>query len=362
MKQRRFTRNEAIEEKKQLEELLRLGKIRESRSESAVRTLFVNKKDGKKRWCMDLRPVNMVTERDENKAPLQDINRDRLRGAKYFTRLDMRDGYHHLRIRKGDEKYTAFITEYGLYEWVVMCFGLQNAPAEFARYMLSILREFVNDFMVIYFDDIIIYSKTQEEHTEHVRKVLMKIIEHGIRLKISKCEFGVRKTEYLGYILDGEQAEMQQDKVKGVLDWPTPTNLKEVERFRGLAGYYRQFIERFSDKMKPLNELLRRKEWQWTTHEQQAFETIKDEYRSGKILMIFDPEREITVHTDASDYAIAGEISQKDNQGKRRPVLFYSRKLLPAERNYTTADKEILLLLLDLIIPVSVPFRVHEGE
>jgi Reverse transcriptase (RNA-dependent DNA polymerase) len=176
-KQRRFTRDEALEIKKQLEELLKKGKVRESRSESAVGTLFVLKHDGSKRWCMDMRPINAITPGDENKAPLQDIARERIQGATVFTRLDLRDGYHHLRIREGDEKYTAFITEYGLYEWTVACFGLKNAPAEFARYMSNILREFVNDFVVVYFDDIIIYSNNLEEHWRQVRKVLGKLKE-----------------------------------------------------------------------------------------------------------------------------------------------------------------------------------------
>ena len=148
--QRRFTREEAIEIKKQLNELEKAGKIRKSRSESAVTTLFVEKADKTKRWCMDLRPVNKVTKTDSNKSTLQDTSRERLKGAKYFTRLDMRDGHHHLRIRKGDEHKTAFLTEYGLFEWTVMCFGLKNAPAEFARYMSDNLREFLNDFVVVY--------------------------------------------------------------------------------------------------------------------------------------------------------------------------------------------------------------------
>jgi len=163
--QRRFTREATIEIKRQLNEYEKAGKIRKSRSESAVTTLFVEKADGSKRWCMDLRPVNKVTITDSNKSTLQDTSRERLRGAKYFTRLDMRDGYHHLRI-KGDEYKTAFLTEYGLFEWAVMCFGLKNAPAEFARYMSDNLRDFLNEFVVVYFDDIIIFSKDLETHLD----------------------------------------------------------------------------------------------------------------------------------------------------------------------------------------------------
>jgi Reverse transcriptase (RNA-dependent DNA polymerase) len=127
-----------------------------------------------------MRPINAITITDENKAPLQDTTRERIQGARFFTRLDMRDGYHHLRIRKGDEHLTVFITEYGLYEWTVACFGLKNAPAEFARYMSNILREFLNDFVVVYFDDIIIFSKDEETHWQHVRKVLKRLQESNV--------------------------------------------------------------------------------------------------------------------------------------------------------------------------------------
>jgi hypothetical protein len=343
--QRRFTREEAIEIKKQLNELEKAGKIRKSRSESAVTTLFVEKADKTKRWCMDLRPVNKVTKTDSNKSTLQDTSRERLRGAKYFTRLDMRDGYHHLRIRKGDEHKTAFLTEYGLFEWTVMCFGLKNAPAEFARYMSDNLREFLNDFVVVYFDDIIIFSEDLETHWEKVRKVLTRIREKKINLKLKKCEFAVTKTSFLGHIVDGESTSMQEEKVRSILEWPTPRDCKGIEEFRGMAGYYRQYIEHFSEKAEPLNEVVRKKIFKWEGKEKEAFEEIKNSYRKRGFLLIFNEEKQIWVHADASDYAIGGEISQLDKNGKRRPVLFYSRKLLPAEKNYTTADKEMLAIV-----------------
>jgi hypothetical protein len=344
-KQRRFTREEALEVKKQLEDLLRKKKIRESRSESAVGTLFVPKSDGTKRWCMDLRLINAATITDENKSPLQDTTRERIQGARYFTRLDMRDGYHHMRIRKGDEHLTAFITEYGLYEWTVACFGLKNAPAEFARYMSNVLRPFLNDFVVVYFDDIIIFSKDEAEHWEHVRKVLKRLQEAEINLKIKKCEFGVKETEFLGHIINGTTTRMQHEKVKAILEWPIPTEKEGIAGFRGLAGYYRQYVEKFSDRMRPLNEALTRKEFIWGGKEESAFADIKNAYRDEQILILIDLEKQIYVHADASDYALGSEISQLDEKGKRRPVLFYSRKLTPAEMNYSTADKELLAIV-----------------
>jgi hypothetical protein len=346
--QRPFNREEALEAKKQLEELIKAGKVQISRSESAAPTLFILKKDGTKRWCMDMRRVNENTITDSNQAPLQETARERLRRAKYFTRLDMRDGYHHLRIKAGDEHKTAFLTEYGLYEWKVMCFGLKNAPAEFARYMSDNLREFLNEFVVVYFDDIIIFSDNLEDHWKQVRLVLQRLKEKRINLKLKKCEFAVRETEYLGHVINGENMRMEDEKLKAILEWPTPTNCKDTEEFRGMAGYYRQYIDHFTDRMETLNELIRHKKFKWMKEEERAFNNVKDAYRGDKILMIFDHEKQIWVHADASDYAIGAEISQLDKNGKRRPVLFYSRKLLPAEMNYTTADKEMLAIVQTL--------------
>ena len=226
-----------MEAKKQLDELIEKGKVRVSRSESAAPTLFVLKADGTKRWCMDLRKLNEVTETDSNQAPLQDTAREKLRGAKYFTRLDMRDGYHHLRIKKGDEHKTAFLTEYGLYEWTVVCFGLKNAPAEFARYMRDNLREYLNDFVVVYFDDIVIFSDDLETHWKHVKQVMQRLKEKRINLKLKKCEFAVRETNFLGHVINGDSMKMQEEKLKAILEWPTPKECKDVEEFRGMAGY-----------------------------------------------------------------------------------------------------------------------------
>jgi hypothetical protein len=188
---------------------------------------------------MDMRRLNDVTISDSNQAPLQETARERLRGAKYFTKLDMRDGYHHIRIKAGDEHKTAFLTEYGLFEWKVMCFGLKNAPAEFARFMSDdSLREFLNEFVVVYFDDIIIFSDNLDDHWKHVRKVLQRLKEKKINLKLKKCEFAVTETECLGHIVTGESTRMEEQKLKSILEWPTPDNCKDIEEFRGMSGYY----------------------------------------------------------------------------------------------------------------------------
>ena len=343
-----MSREESREAKKQLDELISKEKVQPSRSESAAPTLFVLKGDGSKRWCMDLRMLNDVTITDANQAPLQDTAKEKLQGKRYFTKLDLRDGYHHLRIRKGDEHKTAFLTEFGLYEWKVMCFGLKNAPAEFARFMNKNLHEFINDFVAVYFDDIIIFSDDLATHWQHVKKVLKRLRERGVNLKLKKCVFATEEVPYLGHIINGETTRMQEEKLKAILEWPVPRKIKDIEGFRGLAGYYRQYIDKYSDRMKPLNERIRTRTFLWEEEEERAFREIKNKFKENQVLILFDSEKQIWVFTDASNYALGAMICQKDEKGRMRPVLFYSRKLLPAEMNYSTADKELLAIVQTL--------------
>jgi hypothetical protein len=343
-----MSRDESKEAKKQLDELIKKGKVQPSRSGSAAPTLFVSKADGSKRWCMDLRLLNDVTLPDANQAPLQETAKEKLQGKRYFTKLDMRDGYHHLRIKEGDEHKTAFLTEFGLYEWKVMCFGLRNAPAEFARYMNENLHDFINDFVAVYFDDIIIFSDDLETHWKHVRTVLERLREKKINFKLKKCTFAETEVPYLGHIIDGNTTKMQQEKLKAILEWPTPTKIKEIEGFRGLAGYYRQYIEKYSDRMRPLNERIKTRTFSWEKEEEEAFKEIKEKFKENQILILFDYEKQIWIFTDASNYAIGAVICQMDDKGKLRPVTFYSRKLLPAEMNYSTSDKELLAIVQTL--------------
>jgi hypothetical protein len=347
-RQRPMSREESREAKKQLDELINKGKVQPSRSESAAPTLFVLKGDGTKRWCMDLRMLNNATITDANQAPLQETAKEKLQGKKYFTKIDMRDGYHHLRIRKGDEHKTAFLTEFGLYEWTVMCFGLKNAPAEFARFMNRNLHDYINDFVAVYFDDIIIFSDDITTHWQQVRKVLKRLRERGVNLKLKKCVFATKEVPYLGHIIDGDTSRMQEEKLRAILEWPTPTKTKEIEGFRGLAGFYRQYIDKFSDRMRPLNDRIRTRTFRWEEEEEKAFKEIKNKFKENQVLILFDSEKQIWVFADASNYALGATICQMDEKGRMRPVLFYSRKLLPAEMNYCTADKELLAIVQTL--------------
>jgi transposase InsO family protein len=352
-KQRPMSREENLETIRQTREWIRLGRVQESRSKSAVPVLFVPKEDGSKRMCIDLRPVNAATIRDENKAPLQEQVKDRLLGAKYITRLDIRDGYHRLRIKEGDEWKTAFITPIGLYEFKVVCFGLANAPAEFARFINHVLGEFVTKFVTVYFDDITIHSQTLEEHRQHVLQVLKRLSDEKITLKITKCEFDQTEVKLLGEIVSGTELKMQEEKVKAILNWPEPDstkndrwNRKNLEKFRGLAGYYRKYIQGYSNLLEPINKLIHSEEkFKWTELEKEVMNTVKKAFVEQRILKIFDYEKPVRVTTDASGVGIGGMIEQQDEENHWKPILFCSRKMNNAELRYSTPDKELLAIV-----------------
>jgi len=208
--------------------------------------LLVEKKDGSLRMVVDYRSLNEVT--IKNKYPLPMINDlfDQLEGASVFSKIDLRSGYHQLKIRKGDIPKTAFTTRYGLYEYTVMSFGLTNAPAYFMSMMNKVFMEFLDKFVVVFIDDILVYSKNEEEHEEHLRLVLEKLREHQLYAKFSKCEFWLKEVGFLGHVVSGEGIDVDPSKVEEVTEWMAPTSVGEIHSFLGLAGYYRRFIENFS--------------------------------------------------------------------------------------------------------------------
>ena len=249
--------NELKELKKQLKTLLDKGFIRPSSSPWGCPALFVKKKDDSLRMCVDYRPLNEVTIKNKYPLPRIDILFDQLFGARYFSKIDLRLGYHQIKIRIEDIPKTAFSTRYGLYEFTVMSFGLTNAPAYFMYLMNSIFMEELDVFVIIFIDDILIYSKTKEDHARHIHIVLQKLRDHHLYAKFSKCEFWLEEVSFLGHVLSKDGIAVDPSKVQDVLDWKQPQNVHEVRSFLGLAGYYRRFIEIFSKIAKPMTELLK---------------------------------------------------------------------------------------------------------
>ena len=253
-----LTEEESQVLKDYIKENLEKGFIRPSESPAGYPVLFQKKKDGSLRLCVDYKKLNAVTIRNSYPLPLITDIIEKVKGAKYFTKLDLRSAYNLIRIKEGDEYKTAFRTKYGHYEYLVMPFGLKNAPATFQSFINSILRPYLEKCVILYLDDILIYSKDLEEHHNQVRNVLQTLINNNLYAKLEKCEFDQNKVEFLGYILSGDGVSTDPKKIKSVEEWPRPENLKDVQRFIGLCNYYRRFVKDFAKTAKPLHNLTRK--------------------------------------------------------------------------------------------------------
>lgn len=336
--------------KEYVEDGLRRGIIRASTSPAGFPVLLVPRKtrDGSTKWrvCIDYRELNRITIKNRYPLPLIKDLRDKLHGAQWFTALDLPNAYNLIRIKKGDEWKTAFRTKYGHFEYLAMPFGLTNAPASFQHMINTILREFIDKFVVVYLDDILIYSKTLEEHKQHVASVLSKLQEANLLVSPEKSEFHQRKVTFVGYVISPGEIRMEDSKIAAVRDWPTPTNATEVRSFLGLANYYRMFIPQFGKIGTPLTNLTRKDyTFQWQEEEQKAFETLKQRITDEPVLIMANPDKEFEVETDASDYAIGGQLSQRGDDGKLHPVAYYSKKLHGPELNYQIHDKELMAII-----------------
>ena len=333
--------------KKFLEDNLSKGFIRASSSPAAAPVLFVKKPGGGLRFCVDYRALNEITRKNRYPLPLIKETLDRLCHAKYFTKIDIMAAFNKIRMKEGEEWKTAFRTRYGLFESLVLPFGLCNGPATFQHFMNDTLREYLDVFCTAYIDDILIYSSTLNEHRSHVMKILQRLRDAGIQADIAKCEFEVDEVAYLGLLVGRRGVRMDPAKVAAIREWATPANVKDVQGFLGFANFYRRFIRGFSTVTQPLTELTKKNvTWNWTEICTDAFELLKDLFTTAPILALFDPDKESIIETDASDHVSAGVHSQLDNAGVLRPVAFFSKKHSPAEVNYEIYDKELLAVIL----------------
>lgn len=341
----RHSHKEQEELVKQLQAYLDKGFVRPSTSNCASPVLFVKKKDGTMRLCVDYRALNKITIKNRYPLPRIDDLLDQLQGARYFTKIDLRSGYHQIRIKKEDIPKTAFRTRYGLYEFTVLPFGLTNAPATFQALMNDIFREHLGRFIVVYLDDILIFSTTLQEHKEHVRKALSILKDNELYAKASKCSFFQESVEFLGHIVDKDGLRMDPSKLKAIEEWPSPKNVSELRSFMGLANYYRRFHKNHAKVSAPLTNLFRKgMEWKWTEKEQQVMDTLKQSLISSPTLLLPNPQLSYRVHTDASDHAIGAVLLQDQGKGFQ-PIAYESRKLTPTEANYPTHDREMLAIV-----------------
>jgi hypothetical protein len=307
----RMPPNELAELKTQLQDLLEKGFIWPSSSPWGCPAIFVKKKDQTLRMCVDYRPLNEVTIKNKYPLPWIDILFDQLTGARVFSKIDLRSGYHQIHIRPEDIPKTAFTTRYRLFEYLVMSFGLTNAPAHFTYLMNSVFMPELDKFVVVLIDDILIYSKNKEEHAQHLWIVLTRLREHQLYAKFSKCTFWLEEIQFLGHALSAKGIAVDPSKVKDILEWKPPTTVHQVRSFLGLAGYYRRFIPYFSKLVKPITNLLKNDtKFIWSSKCNEAFEKLKVLLTTAPVLAQPDIEKPFDVYCDASGSGLGCVLMQ----------------------------------------------------
>lgn len=364
--------------RKYLDDQLRKGFIRPSRSSAASPVLIIRKPHGGLRVCVDYRGLNAITLKSRCTLPLLSETLTSVRGCKFFTALDVAHAFNRIRIADGDEWLTSFTCRYGQFEYLVMPFGLCNAPSTFQAYINQSLTGLIDQCCSAYIDDVLVYSRTLEEHEAAVEKVFERLSERGLFLDITKCVFYKPKISYLGMMISGDGVEIHPDKLQAIRDWSVPANVKDVQSFVGFMNYFRRFIPNFSRVAAPLYGLMKGKAvtrasgrkgvqyvpFSWSAACDEAFATLKSLAMSAPVMAHFNPSRITWIETDASNFVVAGILSQEDDEGRLHPVAYYSKRLEGAENNYPIYDRELLAVvrafecwapeLLSLELPAKV--------
>jgi hypothetical protein len=298
--------------------------------------------------CIDYRGLNLLTVKDKYPLPRIDDLLDILAGASVFTLLDMAQGFHQIRIAEEDVYKTAFNTRYGQFEWVVMPFGLSNCPAMLQRTMNAIFKPYLDSFVMIYMDDVMVFSKNPDEHLMHLKLVLQTLKEHQFYIRLSKCTFGKRELEFLGHLLSGTGIKPSPSKVKVIAEWQRPKDLKELRIFLGFTNYYRKFVPNFSRIAQPLNDLTKKDvEYKWTGRYQEAFLTLRHALMSDPVLVLprTGEDAQFVLSTDSSGFALGAVLLQDHGKGLQ-PVENWARSMCKAERNYPVHEQELLAVIM----------------
>ncbi|GJT02213.1 putative reverse transcriptase domain-containing protein [Tanacetum coccineum] len=325
----RLAPSELKELSEQLKELSDKGFIRPSSSPWGAPVLFVKKKDGSFRMCIDYRELNKLTVKNRYPLPRIDDLFDQLQGSSVYSKIDLRSGYHQLRVREEDIPKTAFRTRYGHYEFQVMPFGLTNAPAVFMDLMNRVCKPYLDKFVIVFIDDILIYSKNKQEHEEHLKIILELLKKEELYAKFSKCEFWIPKVQFLGHVIDSEGIHVDPAKIESIKDWTSPKSPTEIRQFLGLAGYYRRFIEGFSKIAKPMTKLTQKKvKFEWGDKQEAAFQLLKQKLCSAPILALPEGSEDFIAYCDASKKGLGAVLMQREKvisyasrQKEREPPL-----------------------------------------
>jgi len=343
----------------QVQELLRQGRIRPSTSPWAAGTILVDKKDadGNKtgeRMCGDFRPLNARTVPDRSPLPKTEELMMRLKGAKWFFKLDLQSGYHQIRLDDASIPLTAFSTPSGHYEWLVVPFGVRNAPPVFQRMMQDVLGNLIDNGVVCYLDDILGYAETLEDLAVLMRKVFTLLRQHKLYAKLSKCVFGATEVQFLGYKVNDQGIRTDESKITAVQNWPVPDTVSDVRSFLGLTGFYQKFVKGYAGIAGPLTDLLKGRDGEkmakveWGTKEQTAFDDLKEALTTAPVLATPDPDKKYHIYTDACGYGIGATLAQVHEEGLR-PVAYRSRKMTPAEANNLWTHEQELLAIVDAV-------------
>lgn len=327
---------------RQVTELLESGIIQRSTSQFSSPAILVRKKDGTWRLCVDYRRLNAMTVVSKYPVPIIDELLDELAGARWFSKLDLRAGYHQIRLAPGEEFKTAFQTHSGHWEYKVMPFGLAGAPATFLGAMNTTLRPLLRKCVIVFFDDILVYSNSLADHMIHLKSVLQLLRQDSWQVKRSKCSFGQQRITYLGHVIDQHGVSSDPDKIAKVASWPTPQNSKDVRSFLGLAGYYRKFVQHFGIVARPLFNLLKKHTpFQWTAETETAFQVLKQKLIQAPVLQLPDFAKTFLIDTDACDTGV-GAVLQQDGH----PIAYMSKPLGPRNMGLSTYEKECLAVLM----------------
>ncbi|GJX91673.1 reverse transcriptase domain-containing protein [Tanacetum coccineum] len=333
----RLAPSEMKELAEQLQELTDKGFIRPSSSPWGAPVLFVKKKDGSFRMCIDYRELNKLTVKNRYPLPRIDDLFDQLQGSSIYSKIDLRSGYHQLRVREEDIPKTAFRTRYGHYEFQVMSFGLTNAPAVFMDLMNRVCKPYLDKFVIVFIDDILIYSKSKKEHEEHLRQILKLLKKEELYAKFSKCEFWISRVQFLGHVIDCRGIHVDPAKIESIKDWASPKTPTEIRQFLGLAGYYRRFIEGFSKIAKTMTKLTQKGvKFDWGDKQEAAFQLLKQKLCSAPILALPEGSEDFIAYCDASKKGLGAVLMQRE-----KVISYASRQLKIHEKNYTTHDLEL---------------------